>query len=159
MSVAPKFPSCDMPLEELLLHALVMEREAVKRYMQLADMMEQVGNSDVATIFAQLSKNEAKHAARIEEQIGDCVLPILTPSEYRWRGTESPENADTSCLFHLMKPRQAISLALQCERDAHEFFADVVTDSTDERVREIAAEFAAEEKQHVTWVEKWLTDL
>lgn len=159
MDLAPKFPSCDMSLEELLLHALVMEREAVRRYRELAAMMEQVGNKKAAKIFLQLSNIEAEHAEKIEQQIGDNNLPILTPSEYRWRGPESPENADSGRLFHLMSPKQALSLALECERDAFEFFEDVVDDCTDEHVREIAAEFAAEERQHVALVEKSLADL
>jgi len=159
MGLAPEIPACEMSFEELLLHALIIEREAVQRYKLLAEMMECVGNAKVAKIFAKMSKIEAKHAAKIEEQIGDNELPLLTPSEYRWRGPESPENADSGRLYHLMTPRQAMSLALDCEKHAFDFFDDVVEDSTDENVREMAAEFAAEEEQHVAWVQEWLADL
>lgn len=159
MGLAPEVPTCELSLDELLLHALIMEREAVQRYEQLAKMMECVGNTKVAKIFAKMAKIEAEHAARIKEQIGDDSLPILTPSEYRWKGPESPENADSGRVYHLMTPRQAMSLSLDCEKHAYEFFDDVVDDSTDERVREAAAEFAAEEKQHVAWVQEWLADL
>ena len=159
MGLAPETPSCDMSIKELLLHALVMEREAVQRYQTLAEMMELVGNTKVATIFAKMSKIEAKHVANIEERIADQDLPLLTPSEYRWRGPESPENADSGRVYHLMSPRKAMSLALDCEEHAFNFFDDVVDDSTDEEVREMAAEFAAEEKQHVAWVQGWLADL
>jgi rubrerythrin len=57
-----------------------------------------------------------------------------------------------------MTPSQAMSLALDNEKRAFEFFEDVVDDSTDEQVREMAAEFAVEEKQHVAWVEEWLAE-
>ena len=159
MGLAPDIPSCDMSIEELLLHALVMEREAVQRYETLAKMMELVGNTKVARIFAKMSEIEAKHVAGIEERIADHDLPILTPSEYRWRGQESPENADSGRVYHLMSPHQAMSLALDCEEHAFRFFDDVVDDSIDEGVREMAAEFAAEERQHVAWVREWLADL
>jgi rubrerythrin len=159
MGLAPETPTCEMSLEELLLHALIMEREAVQRYEQLARMMECVGNAKVAKIFAKMSKIEAKHVTQIEEQIGDHALPILTPSEFRWRGMESPENADSGRVYQLMTPTQAMMLALDCEKHAFDFFDDVVEDSTDEYVREVAAEFAAEEKQHVAWVQEWLADL
>jgi len=159
MGLAPNIPTCKMSLEELLLHALIMEREAVHRYEQLAKMMDHMGNAKTAKIFTKMSELEAQHAARIEEQIGDHALPILTPSEYRWRGLESPENADSGRVYKLMTPRQAMSLALSCERHAFDFFEDVVNDSTDERVRDIAAELAAEEEQHVAWVEEWLADI
>lgn len=156
MGEAPDIPPCDMSLGELLLHALVIELEAAQRYKQFAEMMARIGNTKVAKVFAKMSNIEAKHAETIEEQITGRNLPMLTPSQYRWRGIESPENADSGRLFHLMTPCQALSLALDSEKRAYEFFADVVDDSADERVREMAAEFAAEEKQHVSWVEEWL---
>jgi rubrerythrin len=159
MGIAPEIATCDMSIEELLLHALIMEKEAVQRYEQLAEMMELVGNRKVARTFAKMSRIEAKHVASIEERIAERDLPILTPSEYRWKGPESPENVDSGRVFHLMSPRQAMSLALACEEHAFRFFDDVIDDSIDEDVRELAAEFAVEEKQHVAWVQEWLADL
>ena len=157
-SPAPGIPACEMSLSELLLHALVIELEAVQRYRQLAEMMEQTGNRKVANIFATMAEIEAKHAGTIDDYIKGRSLPMLTPSQYLWRGTEAPENTDSTRLFHLMTPSQAMSLALDNEKRAYEFFADVVDDSTDERVREMAAEFAIEEEQHVAWVEEWLAE-
>lgn len=159
MGLETEIPTCDMSVEELLLHALIMEKEAVQRYQTLAEMMDLVGNTKVADIFSKMSKIEAKHVASIEERIADHDLPILTPSQYRWRGPESPENADSGRVYHLMNPRQAMSLALDCEEQAFSFFDDVVEDSRDEDVREMAAEFAVEEKQHVAWVREWIDAL
>lgn len=156
LSAAPQLPACKLSLSELLLHALVIELEAVQRYKQLADMMEQTGNDKVATIFAKMAEIEAGHAEIIDEKIRGRRLPMLTPSQYHWPGPEAPENTDSARLFQLMTPAQAMSLALDNEKRAYEFFADVVDDSTDECVRDMAAEFAAEEAQHVEWVEEWL---
>jgi rubrerythrin len=158
MNAAAETPVCEMSLSELLLHALVIELEAMQRYTQLAEMMELTGNKKVANIFAKMSQIEATHAEIIEEQIKGRNLPMLTPSQYHWRGPEAPENTDSARLFHLMTPYQAMSLALDNEKRAFEFFEDVVNDSTDERVREMAAEFAVEEEQHVAWVEEWLAE-
>lgn len=158
LTASPDIPVCEMSASELLLHALVIELEAMQRYTQLADMMEQTGNRKVARIFAKMSEIEAAHAQIIDEQIKGSRLPVLTPSQYHWRGPEAPENTDSARLFHLMTPCQAMSLALDNEKRAYEFFADVVDDCTDERVREMAAEFAAEEEQHVAWVEEWLAE-
>lgn len=147
---------CKLSVPELLLHALVIELEAAERYKQLADMMEQTGNRKVATIFSKMADIEARHADILDEHIRGRRLPVIAPSQYHWRGLEAPENTDSTRLFHLMTPQQALSLALDNEKRAYEFFADVVDDSTDERVRDMAAEFAAEEEQHVAWVEEWL---
>ncbi len=158
MSAATDVPACKMSLPELLLHALVIELEAMQRYEQLSEMMERIGNRKVARIFARMSAIEARHADVIDEQIRGHKLPMLTPSQYLWDGQEAPENTDSTRLFHLMTPCQAMSLALDNEKRAYEFFAQVVDDSTDEHVREIAAEFAVEEEKHVAWVEEWLAE-
>ena len=157
-SEATDSPVCDLSSAELLLHALVIELEAMQRYEELARMMEQIGNKKVAKIFARMSEIEARHAQIVEEQVKDRQLPILTPSQYHWQGMEAPENTDSTHLFHLMTPCQAMTLALDNEKRAFEFFARVVDDSTDESVREMAAEFAVEEEQHVAWVEDWLAE-
>jgi len=151
-------PTCNLSLSELLLHALVIELEAMHRYTELANMMAQIGNKKVSRIFSRMSGIEAKHAEVIEEQIKGQKLPVLTPSQYTWQGPEAPENTDSNRLFHLMTPCQALELALKNEKRAYEFYNDVVDDSTDERVREMAADFAGEEEQHVTWVEEWLAE-
>ncbi len=158
LNAAPHLPACKLNLSELLLHALVIELEAMQRYKELADMMEQTGNHKVASIFTRMSEIEARHAEILDEKIRGRRLPMLTPSQYHWRGPEAPENTDSARLFHLMTPVQAMTLALDNEKRAYEFFADVVDDSTDEQVRDLAAEFAAEEEQHVAWVEEWLEE-
>jgi len=151
-------PECKLSVRELLLHALVIELEAAERYKQLAEIMEQIGNRKVAQIFTKMSDIETRHADIIDEHIRGRRLPVITPSQYHWRGPEAPENTDSARLFHLMTPEQALSLALDNEKHAYEFFLDVVDDSTDERVRDMAAEFAAEEEEHVAWVEQWLAE-
>ena len=100
MSAAPNIPVCELSLPELLLHALVIELEAVQRYKQLAEMMETIGNTRVAKIFARMSVIESNHAQIIDEQIKGRKLPMLTPSQYHWRGPEAPENTDSARLFH-----------------------------------------------------------
>ena len=148
--------TCGFSVAQLLAHALVIELEAMRSYRELAELMEQSGNTEVATIFTKMSNIEAKHATTIDEQACDFQLPELTPWEYRWRGLEPPENIDRARLHEHMTPHQALSLALDNEKCAYAFFVDVVDDSRDEYVREFAAEFAAEEEQHIGWVEEWL---
>ncbi len=156
MSEATDILTRRFSLAQLLVHALVIELEAAQSYKELAKLMEQSGNTEVAKLFAMMSGIEARHAEIINEQVGDFRLPELTPWQYHWRGLGAPENIDRARLHYLMTPHQAMSLALENEKRAYEFFADVVDDSTDERARELAAEFAGDERQHVAWVEEWL---
>ena len=57
-----------------------------------------------------------------------------------------------------MTPHQALKLALENEKNAKEFFEDAARGATDARVRELAAEFAEDERQHVAWMEDWLAN-
>ena len=95
----------------------------------------------------------------LEEQPLQFGLSELTPWQYRWQGLEPPANIDRSCVRRHMTPIQALSLALDGEKRAYEFFTGVLDDSSDECVCELAADFAEDEEQHVVWVEEWLANV
>lgn len=155
MSRAPKEIS-SMP--ELLAHALVIELEAVQSYLDLAAQMQESGNDNVAKLFAKMAEYEQEHADKIREQAGDIKLPELAPWEYRWPGLAAPENIDLAGIHYLMTPYQALKLALDNEMSALAFFEDIAGSNSDMRVRSLAEEFAEDERQHVAWMEDWLSE-
>ena len=57
-------------LNELMGQALTMEREAVARYTELADMMETHNNLDVAALFRKMAGYEQLHVAQILADMG-----------------------------------------------------------------------------------------
>jgi rubrerythrin len=152
---AENFPQ-HFTLAELLVHALVIELEAVQSYKDLTDQMDECGNDEVAGLFRKMSTLEAEHAEKIRERAGDMELPELAPWEFRWSGLEPPENIDHAGVHYLMTPYQALSLALENELSAMAFFDAIAHDCSDERVRELAKEFADDERQHVSWMKEWL---
>jgi rubrerythrin len=141
---------------QLLLHALVIELEAVQSYKELAEQMRECGNQDVAELFEKMSVLEAEHAAKIRQEAKGVELPDLAPWEFRWSGLESPENIDLTGVHYLMTPHQALHLALENEMSAMAFFDAVVHDTADDKVRSFAQEFADDERQHVAWMKDWL---
>lgn len=156
MNKAAENYSQHFTLAELLLHALVIELEAVQSYKDLTEQMQECGNDDVAGLFEKMSMLETEHAEKIRERAGDMQLPDLAPWEFRWSGLEPPENIDLAGVHYLMTPHQALSLALENELSAMAFFDAIAHDCTDKRVRELAIEFADDERQHVAWVKDWL---
>lgn len=150
-SFAPAFS-----IAELLVHAMVIELEAVQSYKELTAQMQQCGNLEVAKLFEKMSVLEAEHAAKIIEKAGDIELPKLAPWEYRWEGLKSPESIDPDGVHYLMTPHQALKLALENEIGAMEFFEAAAKGCTDKRVASLASEFADDERQHVTWMQEWL---
>lgn len=156
MSRAPRTFSPSYSMAELLLHALVIELEAAQNYADLATQMEQCGNTEVAELFARMAELEAAHADKIRQRAGDVELPELAPWDYRWPGFEPPENVDVSRIHYLMMPHHALTLALENEKEALAFFDGIADGCTDAHIRSLAAEFAGDERQHVTWMEEWL---
>lgn len=156
MSSRPEASSPVFTMAELLVHALVIEVEAVQSYRDLAEQMEECGNDPVAELFARMAELEQEHADKIREQAGDIKLPELAPWEYRWPGFEPPENIDAAGIHYLMTPHQALKLALDNEMNAKAFFEDIASNNQDARVRALAEEFAEDERQHVAWMEEWL---
>lgn len=156
MSDAPKTSAQPFSMPELLVHAMVIELEAVQSYKNLTIQMQQSGNLEVGLLFEKMSLLEAEHAAKIIEIAGDTELPELAPWEYRWEGLESPETIDQNYVHYLMTPHHALKLALVNEISAMEFFEAAAIASTDEGVRELALEFVEDERQHVAWMREWL---
>ena len=79
MSQAPEILPPNFSMAELLVHALVVELEAVQSYKDLAAQMEQCGNKEVAELFQKMAVLEAEHAETIRQKSGDIELPELAP--------------------------------------------------------------------------------
>ncbi len=73
-------------LEEFMLHALAMERDAIERYTDFADQMETHNNGEVAAMFRTMAGYETKHAQEIMDQMGWKEPPVLALQGVRWAG-------------------------------------------------------------------------
>jgi rubrerythrin len=140
--------------------ALAMEREAVARYTELADMMETHNNLEVAELFRKMASYEGLHVKQILADMGWSEDP--RPSGGRasaWRTPEGPESVPIDEMHYLMHPWHALNLALAAEQRAEAFFADLVQRSSDEAIRRAAEEMRAEEAEHVELVRAWLAKI
>jgi rubrerythrin len=149
------------PLEDLgvfLLHAVVLEDEAASRYEELADTMDVHHNDEVAELFRQMAAYSRLHLEEATEHARQHAggLPDLKPWEFDWPGPESPESGQTDSAHYLMTPHHALKLALAAETSARDFYAQVAAHARSDEIRTLAAEFAAEETEHVQALERWL---
>jgi rubrerythrin len=149
------------PLDDLgvfLVHAVVLEDEAATRYDELADTMEVHHNDEVAALFRQMASYSKLHLAEATQHAAEHAggLPDLKPWEFDWPGAESPESGQTESTHYLMTPHHALKLALAAEQSAYSFYAGVAANARSEHIRELAAEFAAEEAEHAEALEQWL---
>ncbi len=141
---------------ELLAHAYRMEIEAQERYEFLADQMETANNVELMALFRKLAKVEGLHAREIRDRMSGMDMPEISPLAFKWRGGESPEAIDPGDMHYLMRPREALLLALRAEEKAYAFFGHFLEVADDEEVKRLAGEFAREEKEHVDLVRREL---
>jgi rubrerythrin len=139
-----------------LAHAVELEREAARRYEELADSMRTDGNAEVEIFFRKMAVFSRKHLALAVERGGFRTLPALAPDDYQWPDGISPEQFDWIGVDSLISTNYALELALDGERRGHAFYADIAATTSDPEVRAMAKEFTEEEAEHVAELEKWI---
>ena len=149
--------AADIPdMLNFLAHAHAMEIEAAERYRLLANQMEVHNNPEVADLFAKLAEIEARHAEEIMARAGKDGLPKLAFWEFGWTDAEGPETAAFENAHYLMTPHHVLTIALDGEQRAFDFFDRVAQENGDSRIRRIAEEFAEEEREHIRMVRDML---
>ena len=144
--------------EDFMARAYAMEIEAIERYAQFAEQLEAHNNKEVAKLFRKLSQIEMLHAKRILEEMRWPTTPALPPA-YAWETAEGPETAPFEALHYLMQPYHALEIALQCEHQAQQYYEGIAASRAPRRVRDVAAEMAQEEREHVRLIRAWLAKL
>jgi rubrerythrin len=144
-------------IEALMGQALLLEREAVARYTELAEMMETHNNTEVAALFRKMAEIEGRHVTQVLDQM-DWAVDSFAPSEdkHAWATPEAPESVPIDEMHYLMHPWHALQLALAAEQRAVDFFAAIVRDAPNETILRAAKEMHAEEVEHVALIEAWL---
>ena len=139
-----------------LAHAVELEREAARRYEELADNMRTDGNATVEKFFRKMAAFSRKHLGLAIERGGFRQVPALTADEYVWPDGISPEQFDWIGVDCMIDTKNALELALDGERRGHAFYAGIASSTTDPEVKIMAREFAEEEAEHVAELEKWI---
>ena len=157
MNVDTTSPIASLP--EFLAHAILLERESVERYEELADSMETHNNPEVARLFRKLARFGELHAHEVEQHAAGMELPQIPPWDFKWSTPEAPESGTMEGVHYLMGTREALEFALHNETMGRDFYAHVAETSPDPEVRRLAGEFADEESEHVAILMEWLVNL
>jgi rubrerythrin len=116
---------------EVLMHAIAVEREAARRYGELARFLAERHQDEAAALFAELARQESSHLQRLEAKSAGVALPDLA-ADHSWSAGEAP-----------------IASALQAENDARAFFEQAARVAHEASARSLAEEMAAEESEHI----------
>ena len=142
-------------LPEFLAHAIAMEQEAADRYLELADMMEAHRNDEVATVFRDMVRFSEMHRDSIRDRAAGIELPNIRSWQYRWR--TPPEVGGEEAFDYMLEPYNALKYARGNELRSMKYYRSVAEEAKDAAVKHLAAEFAAEEREHVLALDEWLT--
>jgi rubrerythrin len=139
-------------LIELYAHALAIEREAFKRFVELERFMRDVGLDYIADEFERIGREEQEQYEALAIGTAERELPEVADWEYAWHylGPQAPKVAAPK------NAREAITLALASERRAQNFYVDVAEHAADDTLCAFAAEMAADEQRHVSRLEQLL---
>ena len=138
--------------EDLLAHAIAIEREAAERYTELGERMAEMGNDTVAQLFLRLARLEKEHQQELERRAAGLTLPRVAPGEYAWIDKGAPETASHDLVLKLLTPQVALRIALEAEVRAAGFFESARKQAPDPALADLAAAMAAEEGVHIAWV-------
>lgn len=146
-------------LAEFLAHSLELETEARDRYEELADSLATHHNEQVANFFLRMAGEAELHLAEVAELARGIVLPELKAWEFDWPGAESPEAASYEAMHYRMSLHQAMTLALDNERAAQDYYRQAATRTDDVETARLACQFADEELLHAQQLERAIAEL
>jgi rubrerythrin len=149
---------CD-DLGMFLAHSAALEKEAAERFYELAAMMSVHNNDPLHGLFLELARYSVEHVNEVEAICQKHALPELKPWEYQWPDAEAPENILYEKAHYLMTPEEALKVVIEVEQGAEAFYQNVSRQTTDQTIRDYAAEFAAEEKEHAEAARRMLATL
>jgi rubrerythrin len=139
-------------LQELYAHALVVEREASKRFAELERFMRDAGMDHIADEFESIGKEEREQYELLAIGTSGRELPQISPWEYapHFLGPQA------DVVRQPKSTREALTLAISLERRTQNFYVDVAEHTEDDTMCAFAAEMAADESRHIVRLERLL---
>lgn len=143
-------------IHTFLAHAIRLEAAAAQRSDELADAMQTWGNREVEAFFRRMAEYSRLHLKDAMSRAGFRQFSDVPDDGYEWPDGVPPESSDWWGVDGLMGIEHAIEMALAGEKRGLDYYEHIVATSSNERVRAMAAEFVAEEREHVAELEKQL---
>jgi len=146
-----------MSLPSFLAHAVKLEYEAEKIYRETAELITRMDPSHAGEFFKEMAGYAKQHLDSIMHRAGITDITELPQVGYIWGTDPVPESiAPPPAADSGIDLDDAMALALDAERRAAAFYAEVATTSLDPIVKVLANTFAAEEREHVLALERFM---
>ena len=139
-------------LIEVYAHALILERDAAKRFAELGRFLRGLRSDSLADEIEAIGREELEQYEALELGTAERQLPPIADWEYCWHflGREANSVAAPTTA------RDALAIALTIERRAQTFYIDVAENAIDDAVCAFAVEMATDEQRHIQRLEALL---
>lgn len=138
--------------------AKAIERESVRQYTWLAEVMERRGEPATAAAFRTMLEEERRHVAAVERWAAATVdtPPRVAGPAVEWQLPEDLAGAwDEVSGSALLTPYRAFAVAVENEQRAFAFYAYLAANADDANVRTEAERLGAEELRHAALFRRW----
>jgi rubrerythrin len=135
---------------DLMSIALEAEREAIRRYSELAGKMRQGNNESAAALFERMVLEEQEHERLLLEWMAQEKIdanPDIGPISWRDPNISTTYDNEARDPYH-STPYRALAFAVHNEEIAFRFYTHVAAESENETVRQYAEVLAREELGH-----------
>lgn len=139
-------------LIEVYAYALVLEREAARRFAALERFLRDAGIDSLADEMEAIGKEEREQYEALALGTAGHDMPPVAEWEYAWHflGPQFERAGPPT------SPREALLLALATERRTQAFYIDAAEHATDDTVCAFAVEMATDEQRHIQRLEMLL---
>ena len=145
-------------VQGFLMHAIRLESAAAQRSDEFADAMQTWGNREVEAFFRKMAEYSRTHLKEAMDRAGLRLVSELPADGYDWPDGVDPESADWWGVDGLMGIEQAIENALEGEKRGLAYYEGIAAGTSNTRLKSLAEEFAAEEREHVAELERVLQE-
>ncbi len=136
--------------------ARAIEDEAVRRYEQLAKLMDDRGEPAVAEAFRAMRDEELSHVVAVDRWAAALGDPVPAAEEFEWRlPADLSSSWDDVAGSALLTPYRAFAVAVENEERAFAFYSYLAARAGDEQVRAEAEKLGVEELRHAALLRRW----
>lgn len=143
-------------LRDLVGIANAIEQEAVRRYGQLADLMECRGEHDTAHALRAMQKEELADVTSVAQWAEELNEAVPSAQEFEWQlPPELAASWDEIAGTALLTPYRAFSIAVRNEERAFSLYIYLSAHAEDAKVASQADKLAREEMEHAALLRRW----
>ena len=136
--------------------ASAIEREAVARYLLLADTMERRGETEVADAFRRMLEEERAHVNAVERWAVSLGPLASDPQPFCWRlPDELFKSWDEVARSARLTPYRAFAIAVDNEQRAFALYSYLAANAEAPEVAAQAERLALEELRHAALMRRW----